>query len=329
MSPQEQRMFHTIELATRRTDLKLLHFGKDDKPIEQNRSNGVDQQCSESPDFSPFAYQQSLLKKETEPFPDFQDNWDEWIKSEGNEALDEPGLPHCDMHCQQLVCRANQESFGKAKSQNWVCQCNTATTLGNEYLGLERFITNMNKEDMNTARELYQDADEEDTVTFDLSSSLALVRKLIRLDILNIRAYLRKCPYYRPSALINCNHYFDATSDAHDLTQKLFDYFETSLRGLPDRTRSVPVQVLEAEMQACMRAEVLWWMTRWCIPESYKPRVAFGTAMLIYLRKQHGRGIQALLNGVEKMVRDFVAGLMWLEYKRYGGDGESETSDTD
>ncbi|KAH7377389.1 hypothetical protein BKA66DRAFT_572187 [Pyrenochaeta sp. MPI-SDFR-AT-0127] len=266
---------------------------------------------SQTPDFKILLHSdhQATLSKEIEPFPNFTDTWDAGIPDEIKQ--------HCALHCNHPICRLNRQQVKDIEGKSSKCECFKAAVLSTAERVTSSAILRVTGSDIESARRLYQGMDGNHVITIDLQSTITILGELVNLGALDFKFHLIGCKKYTPSTVFDASDYIKAAGSASSFINKLSMYFKTSLRCLPGERRRIAVQELEKEIQGCMRIEVLWWMSRWCLPKHLKMNNRFAIAIRTVNMSEHNDGVQAVLERMSEIVKEVVGVLACWDVEQY------------
>lgn len=267
---------------------------------------------------SPFRHLEPPPPNEVEQFPDFVLSWTNGSDNDNNIGAQDACMQHCVTHCTQNVCRING-SQNKASSieEQKTCNCRSLDKSITESFD-EEMINSMTRKDVENAKRLFERMYDDEIITINLDTAILLLGKLRDMDLVDVRFHLIHSSRFTPSTLHDRGSYLRATKDANNLFIGFRKYFETSLNLIPERAVKVRLQDLVWGLQTCMRLDVLWWISRWCLPRTMKMRDRFAISIGRANRGEYEDGIKVVFERVEELVRQTVGVLVWWHHKQHG-----------
>jgi hypothetical protein len=101
---------------------------------------------------------------------------------------------------------------------------------------------------------------------------------------------------------------------------------------LRDHARSIEIRELEQTMNAAMRMELFWWLSKWCFKDRMKMakdgcseveklNKGFSHARWQWIQGLQSKGAAVLMQRVESVVRMVVSVLVWWSQRGVEGSG--------
>ncbi|KAI4646962.1 hypothetical protein J4E93_005186 [Alternaria ventricosa] len=168
-----------------------------------------------------------------------------------------------------------------------------------------------------------------ETITLELNSATALVKKMRSMGYLDVTSYLRGSKHFTRNTTLYPAQYLTATRAANILISKLLNYLSITLSPLENQTRTLTIADLVKEMTEVIRLDIFWWVSEWCfrnqverrdnaMERAWKLKGCFGMARRDWTKGRMSRGVEVLFERMVGIVEMVVAMLLWW-------DGEMRT----
>ncbi|KAI4962434.1 hypothetical protein J4E86_001469 [Alternaria arbusti] len=244
--------------------LALKHRKASKKPIRTARPSqpSVPRTVFRARSPSPCPFTHQPLARELKQFPAYEedeDDWEEWKRNNGKVTVNGHDIDHCIRHCEHRICRSITDKDRKREIEPKACRCCRRLLILEDTSFRQERISHLRLQDILAARRAYEMTSHDKTVTLELESTTALVKKMRSMGYLDITKYLRGSKHFTRSTTLYPTQYLAATRAANVLISKLLHYLSITLLPLENQTRTLTIADLVKEMTEVMRLDIFWW----------------------------------------------------------------------
>jgi hypothetical protein len=263
-----------------------------------------------------------------EPFPAYEEDacdWENWKQNNMTVTVNEHAIEHCLQHCERIMCRHIGYENDSQNNVPTPCTCSLPPMLEETPFNQDR-ISRLRLQDILAAQRTTNVTTSSDTITLELHSANAIVKKLHSMGYLDFARYLRACPYFTKKTILYDTQYVVATRAANVLISKILVYLSTTLSPLENQRRTLPVADLMRELQGALRVDIFWWVSEWCFRHAVRRtddaaeranglKTGFGVARREWISGTLDMGVNVLEDRMERVVELVVAVLQWWDQR--------------